>query len=466
MLYKPLPLAFIIMVSDFLARATAAYLSESFISLVLASILIYYYHIYKRQFLLLWALSWAAGVINLLALCGTLWLLNTTGAIRHIVSFVATSFQSAQLILLLLGSTAIVFRKIFSQRQILFWVFLTVAISFAVTTPYFSNPDGELERYAIRVGFRYLSILAAFIAAGIIINRQQQISGTIGRKLIAISFVLFGIYQAYYLLIVAGNVTGHTFPLPFFFGIIEIVLMALIGLSMVIYLLEEEHQRMTSTNEELANFLYRTSHDLRSPVATMLSVISMTRNHPTTINSDDALHMIENRVRKLDSVINDIGEMTHKTSAEIHRQTIDFDKLMRDLIRQAQQLPGAEAVEIEYSPSSAMFSSDYQYVYNILFAFVENAVMYRDPNKPTNRVVITLQKKANRVFIEVWDNGKGIHPEVLPHIFKMFYRGNTDSDSTGLGLYVVLSMLKKLDGKVQATSVYGEHTRMNVSLSG
>lgn len=455
------------MASDFLARASAAYLAESFISLVLAIILIYYYKIYKRQFLLLWAVAWAAGVINLLALCAIIANWNTFGHGRHIASFLATYFQSAQLLLLLFGSAAIVFKKNFSNRQIALWAFSLLILSLCVTLPFMNDLDGELERYVLRVGFRYFSILIGFIAAGVIINRQQHLAGTIGRKLIAWSFVLFGAYQFYYLLIVAGNVTGNRLPLPLFFGIIEIVLMALIGLSMVVYLLEEEHGRLTSTNEELANFLYRTSHDLRSPIATILSVLMVARNYPTTVTQEETLNMIENRVRKLDKVINDISRMTVKAAIEIKYEIIDIQLLIKDLFEEARLLDGGDDVRFELStPHPNKFKTDQFYLRAVLSAVLENAVRYRDRHKDQSKVAISIRKESATTVFEIWDNGQGIHTESLPLIFNMFYRSNTEIDGTGLGLYLVHSMTRKLGGKVEASSVYGEYSKFTITLPG
>lgn len=451
--------------NDFFARASAAYLSEAFISLVLAIILAYYYRIYKRQFLHLWALSWTAGVMNLLTLSIIIVNLNASGYERHIFSFVATFCQSAQLVLLLLGSTAIVFKKVFARREIVGWVIVLFIMSLGVTLPYVSDPNGETERYAIRVGFRYASVLLSFVAAGMIISRQHQFIGAIGRKLIAFSFITFGLYQVYYVLIVIGNVIGNPIPVPVFFGIIEIVLMALIGLSMVIYLLEDEHRRLTDTHEELANFLYRTSHDLRSPIATMQSVLMMARNYPTTITSDQTIEMIENRVRKLDQVITDISDMTVKTSGEIRYQVIRFDSLMNDLIEQAKHMQGGAEINFECTTDAInTFMSDQQYIRTILTALIENSIKYRDVNKEPCRIIITLHRKSNRIILDVWDNGKGIREEILPHVFNMFYRGNTDIEGTGLGLYLARSLVKKLEGKIEATSVYGRYSKFTVVL--
>jgi signal transduction histidine kinase len=64
-------------------------------------------------------------------------------------------------------------------------------------------------------------------------------------------------------------------------------------------------------------------------------------------------------------------------------------------------------------------------------------------------------RDGNRIFMEISDNGIGIPSNQLDNVFKMFYRVSTDRVGTGLGLFIVQEITRKLDGALQLKSEVG-----------
>ena len=60
--------------------------------------------------------------------------------------------------------------------------------------------------------------------------------------------------------------------------------------------------------------------------------------------------------------------------------------------------------------------------------------------------------------MKVWDNGLGIHPNMVPRLFEMFSRGTEKSTGSGLGLYMVNRIMEKMEGEISAHSDLGEFT--------
>jgi signal transduction histidine kinase len=98
-----------------------------------------------------------------------------------------------------------------------------------------------------------------------------------------------------------------------------------------------------------------------------------------------------------------------------------------------------------------VFNSHKAYLYSILFNLISNAVKYRSEQSPVIRVEVTLENSDLR--IQVADNGTGI--DLQKHgqaIFKPYQRFNTTKEGKGLGLFLVKSHVKALNGTIEVTS--------------
>lgn len=448
-----------------LSSTAVAYFVEGAVSGVLFLLLFHYFKVYRRTFLFLWSLSWAASLASLvlLGLLTLTW--HMEGGLRHILSFLATFSQTAQLLLLLLGSQALTLQKKINRRQIFVVLGIAFVIGVVVTVPFSFNKDMYAQRYALRLGFRYTSMFIAFLISGYWVAFRYRVSGTAGKKLIAASFFLFALYQLYYISIIVGNSTGWNIPIPGFFGIIEVCTISLMGLSMVIYLLEDEHSRVKKANEEIGNFLYRTSHDLRSPVATILSITALAKAELNDALSIKYMEMVEDRSFKLDAVISDILEFGRSRTLEIKYEKVDFNKIVAAILEEISLTEGGKAINWRYSgDTDNVFITDHAYLKTVLSNILGNSIKYRDKRKELSFVDISFQKTADQVIITVSDNGQGIREEYMPKIFEMFFRANAETYGTGLGLYIVADLVDKLNGKVSASSVYGQYATFVIVL--
>ena len=96
----------------------------------------------------------------------------------------------------------------------------------------------------------------------------------------------------------------------------------------------------------------------------------------------------------------------------------------------------------------------------IFVNLVGNAIQY---GKENGFIRVEVKTIRNKVQVEVRDNGIGIKPEHLPHIFKRFYRADKvrtagNEVHAGLGLSMVQILTKNFDGDVEVESIYGEGT--------
>lgn len=68
------------------------------------------------------------------------------------------------------------------------------------------------------------------------------------------------------------------------------------------------------------------------------------------------------------------------------------------------------------------------------------------------------------MVVEIADNGDGIAPEHLPHVFEPFYTASGRPDASGLGLYISRSIVEEISGRIEMESIRGQGTRVRVFL--
>ncbi len=347
-----------------------------------------------------------------------------------------------------------------------YWVFglLIIVASLIVVFSFHHNPAADAERYFLRLGIKSLITSIGFISAGVLLLRSVVLGHGLGHRMLYGSLILFGSMQGYYFLVVLINSMEGQLSFPGFFGVADLILMLCIGLSMVIGLLEDERSKLKKANSELDNFLYRTSHDLRSPIASVLGLTNLAKLETHELKGLKYIAMIEDRVKKLDAVISDILDLSRSTKSLLKIEKINFNTLVEDIFSDVKFDKNSEPISFRYSPDPAnLFFADYSQMKIILNNLIYNGVKYhRQQAYPF--ILVEFIKQKDYVTISVTDNGEGIAEEHQMKIFEMFFRASTNSDGTGLGLYMVKEVLDKVNGTISLKSVLGTGSTFTITL--
>jgi signal transduction histidine kinase len=455
--------------NEIIARTGATYFAEMLIGLILAATFYYFSKIYKRSYLSTWAISWAFFSLAAFSLgFGSWYGYNRIDIIRLTSTYITQVGNFLYVIFLLAGLFEYQRRKKIKRTYLLLTTLAILGISFILVWAYreSTNEREVLMRYFLRVGVRYFVIALGFFIAWIIAIRSRLFAQGIGRRIFTISFFLYALTYGYYFSVALANFMGKNFVFPFFFGMIEIVVISATGQGMVIWLLEDERDRLNKINKELDSFLYSTSHDLRSPIASILGITNIARLELTDETAKRYMDMIDNRIKRLDLVISDILKLSRSKKIDLKIEAIDFNALLKDVIADVKFNENAPAIRLDYTAQpDHVFSSDYQQMKIILGNLIANAVKYHDVNKPDPMIRVEFSRMGRSVKISVEDNGQGIRPEALPKIFDMFYRASTNADGTGLGLYIVKEALSKINGTISVTSEYSKGSRFIIVLN-
>jgi len=227
--------------------------------------------------------------------------------------------------------------------------------------------------------------------------------------------------------------------------------------------LQESNTELRKINSELDNFVYRVSHDLRAPIASMLGLISLIKSEKLTAMNEQYIGKLEDSAKLQDEFIQEILDQSRNARLEIKPDKIDLKKMINTTFDQLKFSNPNEKVEKNIKVSGIKnFESDPWRLKVILNNIISNSIRYRNGKSPKIGIDIMIDKKE--VFIKIEDNGRGIEEEHLSKVFDMFYRATDDNAGSGLGLYIVKETIDKLNGEIFIESVVNHGTTVNLKI--
>jgi len=205
-------------------------------------------------------------------------------------------------------------------------------------------------------------------------------------------------------------------------------------------------------NNELNKFVYSVSHDLRSPLMSIMGVLELSKMEKNSFNPT-YLKIIEDCVLKLDSYLKNIIDYYVNSKSDELLQIINFQELIDDILKAQNKLDVAIFIETDVKQSGE-FIGDLFRIKVILNNLISNAIKFKNPDNDYHKIQIVINANQKSVYITISDNGIGILQEHLEHIFKMFFRtlSANEKQGSGIGLYIVKEALEKIGGNIEVAS--------------
>lgn len=220
--------------------------------------------------------------------------------------------------------------------------------------------------------------------------------------------------------------------------------------------LEQKNIQLAKINNQMERFLYSTSHDLRSPLTTIMGLVNLLRVESSDQKVLDYAGKIEASAIRLDKIIKDIINFSKTTYKHIHSEYIDLETLIWKVINSHREDVNFARLKIEVSVNGqARFYSDADRMEIILDNVIRNAIQFTDANKVWPFLNINAVLMPEFASIEVHDNGIGIARQYFDQIFNMFYKASLQSKGAGLGLYIAKEGVEQLEGKISVESEIG-----------
>lgn len=276
------------------------------------------------------------------------------------------------------------------------------------------------------------------------------------RRKSAIFFLVFGICLI--ILAIALNVGWILLNLQeialLVFGIIFFALI-ITGLVLNTIFLTREIRK----NEQQDAFLNAVTHELKTPIASIkLYLETLQKREVNEQNREEFYDIMLADSDRLLATVEQVLEAskTREKSRELNYSQIDVGKLLvdsADLVRNRYNLENG-AVSVSIAPEKTFISGDLTEIRTAFGNLLDNAIKY-SKNEPA--ISIRTKLRQNKMIeVRIRDRGVGIASNELKRIFRRFYRVQNaetqETKGTGLGLYIVRSIIKKHGGKILAKS--------------
>ncbi len=223
--------------------------------------------------------------------------------------------------------------------------------------------------------------------------------------------------------------------------------------------IEERTERLNKAYHELETFFYRTSHDFRRPLTTLLGLSQLAKSAIKDPMSLDLFQKVRETTLSLDRML---AKLQHISAVEHHSDIgeVEVRQLIETCLRTLYARIDEKKVTVELDIQCATVISNEFLLGVALFNLIENAIDFSSPADAY--VKVTSQEVDNEVSIGVEDNGHGIRPELVDRIFEMYYRASDYSRGNGLGLYVTRRAVEKLNGRIVVSTQLGKGSLFQV----
>ncbi len=214
-------------------------------------------------------------------------------------------------------------------------------------------------------------------------------------------------------------------------------------------------------------FLADVGHELRTPLTVIKGNVGLMRKIKDF--DEESLATIEDEVDRLTRMVGDLLLLAQAESGKIplaHEQ-VELDTLLLEVLNQMKVL-AHDRVKLSLGNfDQVLVCGDRDRLKQVVVNLIGNAINYTPRG---GEIIVGLGKVTDRAQLTVTDNGPGIPPEDLPHIFERFYRGEKsrtrqkEGKGFGLGLSIAYWIVRNHGGRIEVNSTVGQGTTFCVWL--
>lgn len=217
--------------------------------------------------------------------------------------------------------------------------------------------------------------------------------------------------------------------------------------------LKINNKTLSVANEELQQFAYRTSHDLKAP---LLSIQGLSQYISDDLDDGELDEVKENVTKidalskKLEGTIDSIMDLTKADYVNKNFELINLEDMTDDIFESLQVMSDQHRVTLSKNLGHAwdIYSNETR-VRQILENLVSNGIKYARDDEEESYVSVTTKTSDDKFIISVIDNGIGIPDDMSDKVFSMFSRFHPkQSSGSGLGLYLVKKHVDALGASI------------------
>ncbi|MDW3646322.1 MAG: ATP-binding protein [Bacteroidia bacterium] len=224
--------------------------------------------------------------------------------------------------------------------------------------------------------------------------------------------------------------------------------------------IKAQNKRLEQKNEDLKNFAYVASHDLKSPARSILNSAQILEKQMGKELSEKYklyLDFIKKSSREMHALTSDLLDYAKLESLGLNLQLLDMNSLLGDIVANSREKIEEDGGEIEIEEIPGKILADESKIRQVFTNLINNACKFRKEEEAIN-IKISYRADENFHFFTVRDNGIGIDPEFHERVFQMFERLHAQEsvEGTGIGLAICSKVAKLHGGDIKLISEEGE----------
>ena len=236
---------------------------------------------------------------------------------------------------------------------------------------------------------------------------------------------------------------------------------------------QERTKELLAANAAKDEFISMASHELKTPLSSLKGMTQLLHRRLLRAGSPEVANLVsmENSIRRIEVLVNDLLSISYIETGRLtlHCRRCNLEDLCRSLVdefRAGCNPPSVICVDIPNNDNIEA-NIDIERISQVILNLLANARKYSPAQSP---IYVSLKRLDDSCGISVRDEGVGISPEVLPHIFERFYRvpgievQTGSSVGFGLGLYICQQIVERHGGKIHVESFPGSGSIFSVRL--
>lgn len=222
----------------------------------------------------------------------------------------------------------------------------------------------------------------------------------------------------------------------------------------------ERTEELSRSNDELRQFAYAASHDLKEPMRTIMSYTQLLNQRYASQfdeNGREFFAYVTGGVKRMDTLLTDLLNYSqHLGAGPVAFQRVDAEAVLAGVLMNLQASVQETGATITHDPLPRDLTSDFAQMSQLLQNLLSNALKYRRPDVPPV-IHIAAEDKGDEWEFTIKDNGIGIGAEYLAQVFGIFKRlHGREYPGTGIGLAICKKIVERHGGAIWVESVEGE----------
>jgi signal transduction histidine kinase len=228
-------------------------------------------------------------------------------------------------------------------------------------------------------------------------------------------------------------------------------------------------ERVDAAMGQLRQFVSDASHQMRTPLSVLQGETELVLAEPRDPGEyQNALRVIDDELEKLSRMVEGLFTLAIADAGELRlsREPLYLNEVLEEACARAVPLARTKGISIERAlVAEVPYQGDETFLRQLFLILLDNAIKY---SPPQTRVRVSLEWEDGVLRARFEDQGPGIPPEHLPHIFERFYRAaataDGDAHSGGLGLAIALAITRAQNGSIECQSEPGTGSVFTVRL--